>query len=51
MTRDELIELLRALAAMDDSETAHARADDALIVFIGDEEIAEVYGAVGKWYA
>jgi len=33
-----------------DYEVTHSDADDALIEYINDAEIAEAYGKVGKWY-
>jgi hypothetical protein len=34
-----------------DAEKPHQDADDALLVYIGDVEIAEAYDLVKKWYA
>jgi hypothetical protein len=49
--RAKLLEVLRKCAENGDYEEAHADADDALIEYIGDEEIATTYAEVGKWYA
>jgi len=51
MTKDELLERLRACAKNGDTEIAHSDADDALIEYINDPEITEAYEAVSKWYA
>ena len=51
MTKQELLRTLKRCAKSDDTEDAHARADDALVAFIADEEIAAAYAAVAKWYA
>lgn len=60
MTRDELLVELRRLVDIQtnpsqrrggDQETDHLDADDALIEYIDDPEIAEAYGNIGKWYA
>lgn len=51
MSKAALLALLRTLVDEDDTEDAHIRADDALIAFIGDAEIAKAYHAIGKWYA
>ena len=51
MTREELLSKLRSLHSSSDVEKAHGEADDALLVYLADEEIAEAYNAVEKWYA
>ena len=51
MTKDELIEKLKELSKIGDTEMAHHDADDLLISYINDEEISEAYGNIGKWYA
>ena len=51
MTKQALLRTLQKCAENDDTEDAHARADDALVAFIADEEIAAAYAAVAKWYA
>lgn len=51
MTKAELLELLRRCAEDDDEETAHIRADGALLQFIDDPEIKEAYEAIDKWYS
>lgn len=50
MTRDELLIELRKIDP-ESSEEGHMEADALLVVFINDPEIAEAYGAIGKWYA
>ena len=51
MTKDTLLQALRALQDNDDYEMAHGEADDLLVKFINDPEIAEAYEKIGKWYA
>ena len=34
-----------------DQEMAHVDADDALLEFIGDEDITRAWNAIEKWYA
>ncbi len=46
-----LIERLERLASLNDRESAHGEADDALIEYINDPEIAAAYSAIEKWYA
>lgn len=48
-----LVAKLRELAAGPgrDYESDHARADDLLIEYIGDGDVAGAFGAVGKWYS
>lgn len=51
MTRDELLAKLRKCAADRDTEGAHSNADTALLDYIADDEISELYGQIDKWYA
>jgi len=51
MSKQELIEKLKSYAKYEDREDGHVEADEALIAYIGDAEIAEAYEAVPKWYA
>lgn len=51
MTKDELIARLRELAESGDTERAHGEADDALLAYINDPDIAAAYDAIEKWYA
>lgn len=51
MTKEELLTKLEACAQDGDVEASHSDADDALIEYINDPEIAEAYHAVPKWYA
>lgn len=51
LKKDELIKILKDLATSDDYEAAHGLADWALVKYINDNEIEEVYDNVGKWYA
>lgn len=47
----ELIRKLNELMGWDDQETAHSQADHLLVEYINDEEIADAYHAIPKWYA
>jgi hypothetical protein len=51
MTKEELIEKLKAEAANRDKEVAHINADELLLEYINDSEIKEAYDAISKWYA
>ncbi len=54
MTKSELIQKLAMLTQRGergDFEEGHAVADDLLLEFINDDEIADAFDAVGKWYA
>ena len=52
MNRDELLRTLqRLMVDTDDPEAAHIVADEALLAFINDSEIAKAYTAIPKWYA
>lgn len=51
MTKQEIIDQLRLLAAHDDPEHAHILADALLLAYIADDEIADAYEAIDKWYA
>jgi hypothetical protein len=50
-TKPKLIERLKALAEETDRETAHCRADDALLEYINSKEVHEAFDAIEKWYA
>jgi hypothetical protein len=59
MTHDEALGRLRALENSGDTATAHEEADEILLTllsqveraFFGDEQIAEAFRAIPKWYA
>lgn len=51
MTKTKLLEELKKLITSDDIELAHMKADDLLLQYIDDVEIAEVYDKILKWYA
>lgn len=54
MTKQELIDELKLQEelAKHDAEEAHGNADDLLIRYIDDEDIAKAYAAITpKWYA
>ncbi len=49
-----IIEQLKKLTSMTDTERAHADADDLLCKFLkhlGYTEIVDLYNSIGKWYA
>ncbi len=49
MTRQELLERLRALN--DSNPELHIKADELLIEFIDDKDVAEAFDAIEKWYS
>jgi hypothetical protein len=49
--RQRCLDRLRGLADLRDPEFAHSEADETLLEFIGDPEIAAAFEAVPKWYA
>jgi hypothetical protein len=50
--RDAIIKRLRECSGWErDPESAHADADQALLDYIGDEEVSAEYGKVEKWYS
>lgn len=53
MTRDELIHKLAEILdrRLHDAEVDHGDADDALLAYINDERVTELYSAIEKWYA
>jgi hypothetical protein len=59
MTRDEALRRLGEMADSGDPEMAHSEADEILLTlisqveraFFGDEQIAEAFHAIPKWYA
>ena len=51
MNRDELLRVLRGLAASEDPEEAHGDADEALLAYINDPKITAAFVAIKKWYA
>jgi hypothetical protein len=51
MTKQHAIEELTKLRDSFDVESAHARADDILILLIDDQEIRDAYEAIPKWYS
>jgi hypothetical protein len=53
MTKQELLEILKKLEGISpdqDVERPHIEADEALIEYINDPEIAEAYEKIPKWY-
>lgn len=51
MNKEELIKKLKELQNSGDTEIAHVKADDLLIEYINDSDIADAYNALDKWYA
>jgi hypothetical protein len=59
VTRDELLADLRNCREQagdsetpgGDPESAHVLADEALLDFIGDDEVRAAFDAIRKWYA
>ena len=52
MKKEELLlKLANALGANGDPEQSHSMADEALIEFIGDKEVKNIYDKITKWYA
>ena len=51
MEKKELLKVLKKLQKAQDPESEHGIADDALLAYIGDEEIAKEYNKIKKWYA
>jgi hypothetical protein len=51
MKRNEIIEILRKCRDNPDFEVAHIEADEALLWYINDEEISDLFYDFKKWYA
>jgi len=51
MTKEELLEALKALIPDSPTEEAHMEADALLLKYINDLEITAAYDALEKWYA
>jgi hypothetical protein len=51
VTKEELLEKLRALEDTDDPEAAHIYADRLLLQFIGDVEVEAVFNEITRWFA
>lgn len=53
MTKEELLaEIQRIDKELDwDLESKHARLDDLLLAFIGDDRVTEAFNSADKWYA
>jgi hypothetical protein len=53
VTRDKsaLLKELKRLAKLKDKEAAHDTADNLLIEYLGDDEIAKAYNDIEWWYA
>jgi len=53
MTIDELKKSLQIAISIDDKETSHSVADEALVEFLNqlDPEIGSLFEQVGKWFA
>lgn len=46
--KKKLIEILEELRLLKDVETAHAEADEALLNYINDSRISELFDSIGK---
>lgn len=54
MNKQELLERLRALQSLDDTEMVHREADDLIMSFLraeGHDDIAYEFERLDKWYA
>lgn len=53
MTREQLIEVLKECQVIDkrDPEDSHSKADNALIAFINDPEVTQLYDSLTRWCA
>lgn len=51
LSKAQLIKKLEKCAKSYDTESAYCDADSLLLEYIDDEEIAEAYSKVDKWYA
>lgn len=55
MTLDELKDTLRELKKLEeedrDPETLHYKADEALLEYIGDEDVDRLYTNLTRWYS
>ena len=49
--KKELLDVLNALCMVADKEKAHVLADEALLTYIKDKEIANAFHEIEKWYA
>lgn len=51
MTKEELIRQLQILQHFGDIEVGHEKADQLLLDYINDADIAEAFLALTRWYA
>lgn len=51
LSKVQLLKKLEKCAKSYDTEAAHCDADALLVEYIDDEEIAEAYNKIDKWYA
>jgi hypothetical protein len=51
MTKEELIERLKALQHNSDPEDSHSQADLLLLEYINDHQVTMAFSAIQKWYA
>ena len=49
--KEKLLMQLEQLSKSDDTETAHADADNLILNYLNDEEIKKAYEKIKKWYA
>jgi hypothetical protein len=48
--RERLLKILRECQSLD-PESGHGDADEALLDYIGDDEIREAFEQITRWYA
>lgn len=51
MSKEELLEILHGLKDDPDREVAHSKANEALLCFIGDDEVRAAFEDIPMWYA
>lgn len=54
MNRQQVIDKLRKVRLMDDTDIAHIEADDLLCEFLkslGYQDVVDAYKAIKKWYS
>lgn len=51
VTREGLVSALWSLRDASDPEAAHIEADNLLLAYLDDEEIAAAFWAIPRWYA
>jgi len=51
MTNDELLNKLREYDDNDDHDAGHREADEALLEYIGDDDITDAFYNITRWYS